>query len=121
MLDTHSFLLQDGGLMPMLPMLALMFMIFYFLLIRPQNKERKNQEMMRSNLRKGDKILTQGGILARVHSVRDNDIIIELEGAARMKIVKDAVIRLIEAKDGGKGSADATDQATQMKTAEAGD
>ena len=39
MLDTHSFLLQDGGLMPMLPMLALMFMIFYFLLIRPQNKE----------------------------------------------------------------------------------
>lgn len=88
-------LLQDAAnpLMQTLPMLLIIFAIFYFLLIRPQARERKKQEAMRNELKKGDEILTQSGIVGTVHSVRDRFIILELEGSARMKVVRDAVVR----------------------------
>lgn len=87
-----------GGFMDILPMLAIMFLIFYFLLIRPQSKERRAQETMRAALKKGDKILTQGGIVATIRDVKEKEVVLDLDGA-KMRVVREAVIRVIQPKD----------------------
>ena len=66
-------------------MMVLMFAIFYFLLIRPENKRKKEAEQMRSNVRTGDKIVTIGGICGTVVNVKDNRIVIET-GADQVRI-----------------------------------
>ena len=84
--------------MDILPMLGVMFLIFYFLLIRPQNKERRQQQVMRSSLKKGDKVLTQGGIVASIRDVKEKEVVLDIDGA-KLRIVRDAVVRVLEAKD----------------------
>ncbi|MAB89796.1 MAG: preprotein translocase subunit YajC [Planctomycetes bacterium] len=84
--------------MEILPMLGVMFLIFYFLLIRPQNKERRQQQVMRSSLKKGDKVLTQGGIVASIRDVKEKEVVLDIDGA-KIRIVRDAVVRVLEAKD----------------------
>jgi preprotein translocase subunit YajC len=87
-----------GGFMEILPMLAIMFIIFYFLLIRPQSKERRAQETMRSQLKKGDKVLTQGGIIANVREVREKEVVLDIDGA-KLKVIRDAIIRVLDPKE----------------------
>ena len=67
-----------GGLMgsPII-LIILMIVIFYFMLIRPENKRKKEAEQMRSSIRKGDKIVTIGGIVGTVVDVKENNIVIE--------------------------------------------
>ena len=66
-------------------MLVLMFAIFYFMLIRPENKRKKEAEQMRSSVRNGDKIVTIGGIVGTVVNVKENRIVIET-GADQVRI-----------------------------------
>jgi len=68
---------QTGGLMPTIVMMALMLGAFYFLLIRPENKRKKEAEAMRSAVKVGDEITTIGGIIGKVVSVKDEKIVIE--------------------------------------------
>ena len=73
-------------------LLVLMIAIFYFLLIRPENKRKKQAEEMRSSLKKGDYITTIGGIYGRVVTVTDRTIVIETsEDRVRMEFIKSAV------------------------------
>ena len=58
-------------------MLVAMVAVFYFMLIRPENKRKKEAEQMRSSIRKGDKITTIGGIVGTVVDVKENNIVIE--------------------------------------------
>jgi preprotein translocase subunit YajC len=91
---------EDGGGASPLPFwvpLVAMLAIFYFLLIRPQSKERRQQEAMRTALKKGDQVLTQAGILATIHQVKEKEIVLELEGGAKMRVVRDAIIRRLNA------------------------
>lgn len=67
-----------------LPLIAI-FVIFYFMLIRPQKKREKEVQKMRSNLEVGDEIITIGGIIGRVVSLREDTIVIET-GSDRSKI-----------------------------------
>jgi len=66
-------------------MMVLMFAIFYFMLIRPENKRKKEAEQMRSAVRNGDKIVTIGGIVGTVVNVKENRIVIET-GADQVRI-----------------------------------
>ena len=66
-----------GGMGSTILMLVLMFGVFYFMLIRPENKRKKEAEQMRSSVRKGDKITTIGGIIGTVVDVKENNIVIE--------------------------------------------
>ena len=59
--------------------------VFYFILIRPQSKQKKKEEEMRNTLEVGDTIVTIGGIIGRVVSIKDDDIVIET-GADRNKV-----------------------------------
>jgi preprotein translocase subunit YajC len=88
------FLLQAGGgadLFSFPLMMMGVFAIIYFIAIRPQQKERKKMDALRSNLKKGDRVMTQGGILAKVQQVRDKEVILDLDGSARMTVLKAAI------------------------------
>ena len=66
-----------GGMLPTILMLVIMLGVFYFLMIRPENKRKKEAEQMRSSVRTGDKITTIGGIVGTVVNVKDDKIVIE--------------------------------------------
>ena len=67
----------EGGMMTMLLPLVLMFGLMYFLMIRPENKRKKEAEQMRNSLKTGDKITTIGGIMGTVVSIKDDKFVIE--------------------------------------------
>lgn len=66
-----------GGLLSMLPMLLIMVAVFYFMIIRPENKRKKEAEQLRSNIKNGDKITTIGGITGKVVDVKEDKFVIE--------------------------------------------
>ena len=66
-------------------LLVMMFGIMYFLLIRPQKKREKEVHKMRANLEIGDEVITNGGIIGRVVSIKDDTVVIE-SGSDRSKI-----------------------------------
>ena len=77
------------GLASPLIMMVLMFAIFYFMLIRPENKRKKEAEQMRSSVKKGDKITTIGGIVGTVVDVKENNIVIETSAdQVRLELAK---------------------------------
>src|SRR5450755_1697392 len=81
-----------GGfdIMSMLPLL-LIVVVFYFFMIRPQLKKSKDQKKYREELKKGDKVITIGGIHGKIVEVNDKTFIIEVEGGNRLKIERAAV------------------------------
>ncbi len=68
---------QGGGLLGMLPMLLIMVGVFYFMLIRPENKRKKEAEQLRSNIKNGDRITTIGGVVGTVVDVKGDTFVIE--------------------------------------------
>ena len=74
-----------AGMGSTLLMMVLMIAIFYFMLIRPENKRKKEAEQMRSAVRKGDKITTIGGICGTVVDVKESRIVLET-GADQVRI-----------------------------------
>jgi preprotein translocase subunit YajC len=78
-------------LMSLLPFL-LIIVVFYFFMIRPQMKRQKELRKYRDALKKGDKIITTGGIYGRVLEVKDTQVIMEIADNVSIKIDKSAVI-----------------------------
>ncbi len=70
--------------------------IMYFVIIRPQQKEAKQRQEMITALKKGDKIVTGGGIIATVHKVEEKFLSVKINDDAVVKITKDAVARKYE-------------------------
>ena len=66
-----------GGILGMLPMILIMFAVLYFFMIRPENKKKKEAEQLRSNMKKGDKVTTIGGIVGTVVDVKEDKFVIE--------------------------------------------
>ena len=82
---------QGGGdvntLVQLLPM-VLIFAVFYLLLIRPQQKKAKEHKQMLENLKKGDTVITQGGIYGRVVSIEDQVVYLEIAKDVKVKLVR---------------------------------
>ena len=74
-----------GGMGSTVLMLIMMLAVFYFMLIRPENKRKKEAEQMRASVKKGDKITTIGGICGTVVDLKDDKIVIE-SGADQVRI-----------------------------------
>ena len=68
---------QPGGLISFLPLIIL-FVVFYFMLIRPQLKQAKQHKQLVSGLAKGDEVVTSGGLLGKIKEVGDNFIVVEI-------------------------------------------
>jgi preprotein translocase subunit YajC len=84
----------EGGassLIQMLIPLVLVVVIFYFLIIRPQNKKQKETQKMLGNMKKGDKIVTIGGIHGIIQSVDDTTVIVKVDDNAKIKFLKSAI------------------------------
>ena len=76
--------------------LILIFAIMYFLLIRPQQKRVKEHKKMVEQLRRGDQVVTQGGLIGKVSKVRDdNEIEVELAEGMKVRVVKSTVAQVI--------------------------
>lgn len=98
--DLLSFFISDamaqtaaGGqssIISLLPMLAL-FVIFYFLLIRPQQKRQKEHKNMVAGLAKGDEVVTMGGVLGKITAVDENFVSLEIAKGMEVKVQRVAV------------------------------
>ncbi|MCF0053312.1 preprotein translocase subunit YajC [Dyadobacter sp. LJ53] len=71
--------------------------VFYFFMIRPQQKKQKEQKELLNNLKKGDQVVTIGGIHARVYTVEDATVTLELDKGVKLTVDKSAVARTIAA------------------------
>tara|TARA_S200000501_G_scaffold240517_1_gene225348 strand:+ start:235 stop:504 length:270 start_codon:yes stop_codon:yes gene_type:complete len=69
------------------------FFIFWFFILRPKLNAQKEEESFRKSLEKGQKIITIGGIHGRILGVKEDTVLIEIEGGGRMKIEKTAILK----------------------------
>lgn len=85
----------SGGLASFAP-LAIIMVLFYFLLIRPQQKQAREQQKMIDSLKKGDRVLTQGGLYATVVAVKGKAIEIKLSEEVKVLAARSAVTQVVE-------------------------
>jgi len=85
-----------GGFSSFVP-LILMFAIFYFLLIRPQQKKQKEHREMIANLKKGDRVVTSGGLHGRITGLDENTLTVEIAEKVRVKVNRGNVAALARA------------------------
>ncbi len=81
----------SGGGAPMLLMIAGTFAIMYFLVIRPQSKQAKEQQAMRSALKKGDDVVTTGGLIGKVWMVADKTLTLEIASGVKIRVLKESI------------------------------
>ncbi len=89
---------QGGGLMGFLP-LILIFVIFYFLLIRPQQKRAKEHKQMLDNLKKGDKVVLSGGEYGVIEEVKTNSVVVKIAENVRVRYGKAYIASLRESDE----------------------
>ena len=110
---------QPGGILTMLPMFALMFVVMYFLMIRPQNKQRKEREAMISNLKKNDHVQTSAGIYGIIKQVKPDDpyliLCIDERKDVCIKVSKASVVSL-EKASGAPAEGEAKPETTEKKS-----
>ncbi|MBA2173477.1 preprotein translocase subunit YajC [Halobacillus locisalis] len=75
------------GLLPII----LMFVIFYFLLIRPQQKKQKKVQEMQADLQKGDRIITIGGLHGTIHAIDEGTLVISVQDGSQMKFDRSSI------------------------------
>ena len=96
MFVTPAFAQAAGGggnaLLMQLPFFILIFAIFYLLLIRPQRKKMKEHQAMVEALRRGDQVITQGGVVGKVTKVReDGEVEIEIAEGVNVRVIKNTI------------------------------
>jgi len=84
---------QSGGGLTMLLMLALIFVVMWLFMIRPQQKRQKELNNFRNSLSKGDKVVTVGGIYGTVIEVTDNKVLLEIDKDVRIKVDKASLVK----------------------------
>jgi preprotein translocase subunit YajC len=84
-----------GGIVQLAPLL-LILVVFYFLLIRPQQKRLKAHKAMVEGMKKGDKILTAGGIIGTIAEVSDDEIKVEIAEGTKVRVKRDTITGLAE-------------------------
>lgn len=88
-----------GPGLEMFVMIGVIIVVFYFFMIRPQQRKQKAEQKMRDSLAKGDRIVTIGGIHGKIVSVEDTTVMIEVDNGVKLKMEKVAVKPMVEADD----------------------
>ncbi|MBC8382292.1 MAG: preprotein translocase subunit YajC [Candidatus Cloacimonetes bacterium] len=81
---------QGGGIMGFLPII-IMFVILYFLLIRPQQKKQKDMVKMRDDLQKNEKVITSGGIIGTIYSIKGDIVVLKVDDNVKIEVTKNAI------------------------------
>jgi len=82
-----------GGGASMWIMLALIFVVMYLFMIRPQRKQQKELEKFRSELQKGDKVITAGGIYGTIAEIQPTSVLIKVDGDVKLRVDKNSIVR----------------------------
>ena len=82
---------QQGGMLATMVPLVVIFAIFYFLMIRPQQKQQKKHKEMLAALKKGDKVVTRGGMHGTVYGIADNVVTLEVAENIKLKFSREAI------------------------------
>ena len=90
------------SMLSLLPIL-LIFVVFWFFMIRPQNKQRKETQRMLADLKKGDKVVTIGGVHGVVQSVRENAVILKVDENCKIEFSRSAIASMKEKGDSSGG------------------
>jgi preprotein translocase subunit YajC len=92
---------QAGGSswVTMLVTFGLIIVIFYFLIIRPQRKKQKDAQSMLSNLRKGDRVSTIGGMRGTVQAVKENTVVLKVDDNTKIEFNKNAISAVLERRE----------------------
>lgn len=91
LLQADSAAPAAGGNWSFLIMMVAIFAVMWFLMIRPQQKKQKEMQNMRNNLKKGDKVITLGGIYGIVYDVKETYFIIEIDNNVKIKVDKSSI------------------------------
>ena len=83
-----------AGLASFLP-LVLIFVIMYFLMIRPQQKRMKEHRALVEGLKKGDEVVTQGGLVGKVTAVRDQELEVEIAPGVKVRVIRSTITGLV--------------------------
>ncbi|KIC37287.1 preprotein translocase subunit YajC [Leisingera sp. ANG-M7] len=87
---------MDAGAIGQFLPLILIFAIMYFLLIRPQQKKMKQHQAMVDGLRRGDQVVTQGGVIGKVAKVKeDGEIEVEIADGVKVRVVKATIAQVL--------------------------
>lgn len=87
---------MEGSILQAILPFALIFVLFYFILIRPNNKRQKAVQEMQSNLQKGDKIVTIGGLHGTVHAVEEGKITIQCGDGTKLTFDRAAIKEVVQ-------------------------
>jgi len=87
-----------GGLISTLIMFGAIFLIFYFMIIRPQQKRSKEREKMLSNLEKGDKVVTSGGLHGIIAGLEEKTALVQVSDNIKLKIERSAITTVLTKK-----------------------
>ena len=92
-LQTAAGTQPAGGGMSMWIMLALIFVVIWFFMIRPQRKQQKELQNFRDSLKKGDKVVTVGGIYGTVDEIKEGSVLIVVDKDVKIRVSKNALVK----------------------------
>jgi len=87
---------SSGSIVPTLVTFGLVFVIFYFLIIRPQNKKKKDAAELLKALKKGDHVVSIGGIHGTIQSLKDDTVVLKIDGSTKVTMSRSAVSTVAE-------------------------
>jgi preprotein translocase subunit YajC len=71
--------------------MVVLFGIFYFFIIRPQQKRQREQQKLLSDLKPGDRVITIGGIMGRIESIKEDSVVLKVESGATIRVVRNGI------------------------------
>jgi preprotein translocase subunit YajC len=83
---------EGGGFPIMIVFLVLIFAMLYFLMIRPQRRKQSEHKQLIEELRRGDKVITIGGIYGEIDSVGEHEVTLKVEGGGKLKLLKSSIM-----------------------------
>lgn len=106
MAPTEAGAAGPGSIVPTLITFGLVFVIFYFLIIRPQNKKQKETKRMLEALKKGDKVVTIGGIHGTIQGIKEDSVVLKVDSNTKMTMSRSAISNVVEASRPAKKAKD---------------
>jgi len=89
-----------AGMIQMIGMFAVLGLMFYFMLLRPQQKQRKQQDQLMKNLKTGDKILMSSGIIGMIANVKEKTLMVKIADNVKVEVLRTAVSTVLQKADG---------------------
>ena len=86
---------QGDGILSILPLFAIVFFIFYFLVLRPQEREMRAHKELIEGLKPGARVLTKGGALGKVHAIDNGEIVLEIANNVRVRFTESAILQIV--------------------------